>query len=299
MSYIIFGLSSEKVSNKLKKYYLDFFIEEHEMKDDYTKDVNRINKIAWIAVFVMVLLWITTWILTEFFICIPAERGTFGDMFGSVNALFSGIALAGVIYTILLQRIELRQNTTELRGQKEQLARQNETMDLQKFETSFFQLLSFHHKLLDAITYTPLNRKLDGSKALEEIYVDFSKYDFSPLSSFEEYAEHIFGDSIGLRHYFNNLYYIVKFIHEDKVYDKWKYIGILRSQLSTSEQALLFYNCLGNRDSEKFKSLIEEYALFENMDYELLINKIHIRQYDLKAFGDDDYPKKNFENEKD
>jgi hypothetical protein len=32
------------------------------------------------------------------------ERGTFGDMFGALNTLFSALALAGVIYTLNLQR---------------------------------------------------------------------------------------------------------------------------------------------------------------------------------------------------
>lgn len=35
-------------------------------------------------------------------------RGQFGDMFGSVNALFSGLAFAGIIYTINLQRLQIR-----------------------------------------------------------------------------------------------------------------------------------------------------------------------------------------------
>ncbi|QDV49438.1 hypothetical protein [Gimesia fumaroli] len=30
------------------------------------------------------------------------ERARFGDMFGAVNTLFSGLAFAGIIYTILL-----------------------------------------------------------------------------------------------------------------------------------------------------------------------------------------------------
>lgn len=37
-----------------------------------------------------------------------AERGTFGDQFGAVNALFSGLAFAGLIYTIILQRKDLK-----------------------------------------------------------------------------------------------------------------------------------------------------------------------------------------------
>ena len=34
-------------------------------------------------------------------------RSSFGEMFGAVNTLFSGLALAGVIYTVLIQRHEI------------------------------------------------------------------------------------------------------------------------------------------------------------------------------------------------
>jgi len=39
---------------------------------------------------------------------------TFGDMFGAVNTLFSGLAFAGLIYAILLQRSELELQRKEL-----------------------------------------------------------------------------------------------------------------------------------------------------------------------------------------
>jgi hypothetical protein len=32
------------------------------------------------------------------------DRGTFGDMFGGINALFSGFAFAGVVFAIFLQK---------------------------------------------------------------------------------------------------------------------------------------------------------------------------------------------------
>lgn len=50
-----------------------------------------------------------------------ADRGTFGDMFGAVNALFSGLALAGVIYAILLQRQELSLQRRDLFLQRQEL----------------------------------------------------------------------------------------------------------------------------------------------------------------------------------
>ena len=42
------------------------------------------------------------------------ERGQFGDLFGAVNALFSGLALAGVVYAILLQQEELSLQREEM-----------------------------------------------------------------------------------------------------------------------------------------------------------------------------------------
>lgn len=52
-----------------------------------------------------------------------SERGTFGDMFGAVNSLFSGLALAGVIYAIILQRQELALQRQELQLTRDELQR--------------------------------------------------------------------------------------------------------------------------------------------------------------------------------
>ena len=52
-----------------------------------------------------------------------ATRGQFGDIFGGVNAAFTGLAFAGVIYTILLQRRELELQRDELRLTRDELAR--------------------------------------------------------------------------------------------------------------------------------------------------------------------------------
>lgn len=52
-----------------------------------------------------------------------ATWGQFGDIFGGINALFTGLAFAGVIYTILLQRRELGLQRDELRLTRDELAR--------------------------------------------------------------------------------------------------------------------------------------------------------------------------------
>jgi len=50
-------------------------------------------------------------------------KGQFGDMYGALNALFSGLAFAGVIITILLQSKELGLQREELKAQREEMKR--------------------------------------------------------------------------------------------------------------------------------------------------------------------------------
>ena len=50
--------------------------------------------------------------------------GQFGDLFGSLNTLFSALAFGGVIWSIFLQRKELQETRLEFRTQNETLKRQ-------------------------------------------------------------------------------------------------------------------------------------------------------------------------------
>lgn len=50
-------------------------------------------------------------------------RGQFGDMFGAINSLFSGLAFAGIIVAILIQRAELQLQREELRLAREEQQR--------------------------------------------------------------------------------------------------------------------------------------------------------------------------------
>ena len=48
------------------------------------------------------------------------DSGPFGDTFGALNTLFSGLALSGVIVTILIQKKELKNQRIELKLQREE-----------------------------------------------------------------------------------------------------------------------------------------------------------------------------------
>lgn len=52
------------------------------------------------------------------------HRGTFGDMFGAVNALFSGLAFAGVIITMIMQRDEMSESREVFEQQVREMEKQ-------------------------------------------------------------------------------------------------------------------------------------------------------------------------------
>ncbi len=77
---------------------------------------------TWLIITVIII-WIISGIAIWHIFPSLEERSHFGDMFGAVNALFSGLALAGVIYTIYLQRNELKLQRDELRLQREEVSK--------------------------------------------------------------------------------------------------------------------------------------------------------------------------------
>ena len=78
--------------------------------------------IAAVAIGVL-FLWALCWGLTIAILGKLTGPGQFGDMFGSVNALFSGLALGGIVLTLLLQRQELALQRKELALTRDQLTR--------------------------------------------------------------------------------------------------------------------------------------------------------------------------------
>jgi hypothetical protein len=98
----------------------------------------------------MAVLWaISGWWINKYYGGDGTLRGTFGDMFGAVNALFSGAALAGIIYSIMLQRKELKDTRAEL---KRTANAHEETVKLGAYTAmlnAYSQQANYLHELLD------------------------------------------------------------------------------------------------------------------------------------------------------
>jgi len=133
----------------------------------------------------------------------------------------------------------------------------------------------------------------------ENMFLDFGDYHIN----FKKYYG---GHQFRLGHYFRHLYQTVKFVDRHKGLSekqKYSYVKILRAQLSTYEQALLFLNsvsCLGliwefnpdfieskipfvNFNRKNKRKLITKYALIKNLPGETIFGiKVRLFYTDIK-----------------
>lgn len=234
---------------------------------------------------VSVIVIVTLWVLTPFVTCCiadsPEQRGQFGDLFGSVNALFSGLAFAGMIITLWfqreelhLQRDELIQTREELRSQREEFEEQNKTLHRQRFENIFFNMLSLHEQITvnvdigirddkgNKIIGRPLYKKVVSSITSDYAISAFMNGDKKGIKEFlkskQEYKH--------FNQYFRHSYEILKLIDSsDLISDDERkgYVDIMRSQLADSDLALLAIYSV-SEDGESFRQVAKRYSFFDS-----------------------------------
>jgi len=208
---------------------------------------------AFLWMLLVLVLWGCTFLLFCF-VSTGEKRGQFGDMFGAVNALFSGLAFFGVIWAIVLQKRELELQRSELAMTRDELRGQKEQMQRQSFESTFFQMVRLHHDIVNGMVQRDGSRNVvaEGRDCFRE-YVDELRKKTRAVRGDRSRADVIragyrkaytsrFQSKVG--HYFRNLYHIVKFVHNSEVDDRDLFVGVVRAQLSADELVLLFYNGL-------------------------------------------------------
>lgn len=187
-----------------------------------------------------------TWPISEFSI---AKSGTFGDSFGVVTSLFSGLAFAGIILTILLQRQEL----TESR----------EIFRIQRFEGSFYRLLELYRKNLEEIKITDAKSgniyyAIDAlnfiCKTLNETMQKYSSF-LEDENRRVIYEAQLFVEVQKLirrqARYLGTLQSLLELIERDlpTKSEREPYWSIVANQLTSHEARYLFFCCLvSNKD---------------------------------------------------
>ena len=215
---------------------------------------------------------------------------------GALGPVFAFLAFIALLITIQLQHNELSFSSQELHNSARALSQQSKSLELQNFENRFFNMVTLHHTIVNAIDL----RRNDGTTwhgrdclkvFYERLHRDLGFARGSNTRSYfngilKQYEKFYRDNGHELSHYFRHLYRILKFVENSDVADKSDYAGILRAQLSSYEFGLLFYNGLSHH-GKKMKPLAEKYALFENMDRTLLYKQeVDETFYSKQVFGD-------------
>jgi hypothetical protein len=171
------------------------------------------------------------------------ERGLFGDMFGAVNALFSGLAFVGLIYIILLQsqelklqreelkltREEMQDTRVEIEGQKKALELQSVTMQKQQFENTFFQLLKYKSTVISNLR----NSHHSGIEALQDIINSVGTVNqMSKTNSIKTHSRYV-------NSYLKSIEIILKYVEKHN-FEQELYLDIFSVNMTEIEYHILF-----------------------------------------------------------
>lgn len=193
------------------------------------------------------------------------DWGTFGDFFGgTLNPLFALLSLLAIIYTIRIQteeleltRKEMQTSNETLKNQKDIFDKQNNSIQQQTFENTFYKLLEHHNSLLDVV--------YDIS---EKNYYDMIVYysDHKLLDSFKKFNNGV------IKTFFMTFYQILKYIERqeqqleiEKFFDPKLYTNILRATFDDALLCLLAINCQ-QEGFEKYKELLIKYEVLEHLN---------------------------------
>lgn len=224
-------------------------------------------------------------------------RGQSGDMFGGLNTLFTGLAFAGLAYTIVFQKVQSMDDEV---GRKEQRA----FLEQQRFESTFFQLLTLLNQIIASIEVgfqrlgggnVPLSGRdafIPMSQALEHEYSSVAAEPNPPDGANSEqmrriqvaYEKFYKKHDTRLGHYYRTLYHLIKYIDTSSMANKDFYAHLVRAQLSDPQVFLLFYNCLADV-GKSFKPLAEKYALLKHMQPSVLLDERHVALFLPAAYA--------------
>lgn len=265
------------------------------------------SSFIWLVVAVVVVC--AAYILVMFLV-LPGnmeERGQFGDMFGFLGALFSGLAFAGLIVTIRqqredlknqrdeielqrqdleaqtealkLQKEEIRQTNEELKLQREEMKAQNRTIMLQRFETTFFNMLSSQMEIRNSV-------KFSEHRGKDAIFGIFQSYTSAIRRHGNSEAREYGYDELFLKryldHFYRHLIQTLKMIDTAdflSVQEKYYYSEIMSSHMSIYELGVFLYYCLSDEGKTTAKKLADSLALFR-----CLKDSVDIPQEELSYF---------------
>jgi hypothetical protein len=208
------------------------------------------------------------------------RKGVFGDSFGTINALCSGLAFAGVLITLLFQRKDLSET-------RKQIGEQN-------FESQFYSMLQHQQEVVknfdiqQSKTRKIIAQGRDCFRHWDRFLGQHYRLYYGVLivndphsHAYNQVYWHYRSD---LSIYYRSLYSVFRLIENSNHSGAAKFGLLVRSLISDYELVMIFYNCLTPQGS-KFTKYVYSFALFDNLDETLLLDQDHINFFTFEAYG--------------
>lgn len=205
------------------------------------------------------------------------DYATLGDSFGILSSLFSGLAFAGLIVTIVMQNKtlkaqmeELELTRGELSGQKKVMEEQLQAIKLQQFETTFFKLIDNHRSIISSYSLALGDPETDGKYANGFEYI---KAMFNSVGNINYYSnKEIPSNRAFYKFYYFGLVKVVEVIRRNFNINEEKekylfYIDILKSYISSEEMTCLYFLLYRFKSESFFDENLHSCGLFD--DYEV------------------------------
>ncbi|MCR8866889.1 putative phage abortive infection protein [Priestia megaterium] len=278
-----------------------------EKTEDFLKVLKKYVCFIWLTPLVgIVLIWWPWWpnekndkVITNFI----GNLGPFGDFIaGTTVPLLTFVSFLAILKTLSLQKEQMLNQQEELNASIKEMREQGKTLEIQRFESTFFNMLNLHNEIVRMMQDSHTSKNQYGQQNFRIIYeflVDVHKTKHDNLSGEEKTTDNererisatykdVFPDrSVELGQYFRNLHSIMRYIDEttSENINKDIYVEIIKAHLSSYEIALLFYNFIGKPILEEreieFLKLLDNLGIIELMDYSLVIDKdLHIKIYE-------------------
>lgn len=228
------------------------------------KDGSSLTIYIIVALATVIGLWFLNLLVALVFHDYNSDSGTFGDTFGIVTSLFSGLAFAGIIISIflqskelMLQRRQLSLQAKELHDQSIAFNEQNKVLEQQKFETTFFNLMG----------------------SIEESQVRYSKsrgqyndtiYGITTFNPIEFKIQYDVNSQIPIykvvEQYLLQYPFVIEYVLNSKIENKEFYYDYIRIKITHKELYTLMCHLL-YLNTTKYKSIADsEFILLETFN---------------------------------
>ena len=213
--------------------------------------------------------------------------GQFGDMFGSLNALFTALAFAAVFWSATMQRREMEMQRTELKLQREALVDQRKEMEQQRavfsqqaFESTFFQPLEHCRALHERIRHSGMPGA-NSTMAMHELaaaslkVINEAARGDNPSVSVREIIGEKYSKEVltskgpSLAPYFRALFQLFKLIDAQaptmSVEKRRSYANVARAHLANDDLIVLAVNACST-PGQGFRVYIEQFGLLKHIE---------------------------------